>query len=399
MTDRISEQSGLQYRKLYPSLVTKVSAPVTKQRGHVPYKFSVPEHLVPKIGVGFQSVDPSVVSVSLKPKKIEKKVDVPVQTLFQKVAVRENEVQKFEIPLQTQTAQRFALPVRKVEIPPVQEIPVSVQEEPEKHISIPHEFSQRVRRERQPVFRSLFTLDTLKELGKFAAVSAVSFVVVLLVMNFSAYYQMASYWLDKWKGQTTQNTKNLETLVDGKTATDYLKVGQIGIPFLPTAGSGSPVVDLEVMPPDNRIVLPKIGKNVPIVEVPDTNLIAQNWKGLEEDIQAGLKTGVVHYPGTALPGQVGNFFLTGHSSYYFWEHSKYKDIFALLPEMEIGDQVVVYYNQKKYTYEITDKKTVSPSDTEVLRQTDDKRITMMTCVPVGTDLNRLILVGKLVETK
>jgi len=67
--------------------------------------------------------------------------------------------------------------------------------------------------------------------------------------------------------------------------------------------------------------------------------------------------------------------------------------------MDIGDRVVVYYNQKKYTYAITDKKTVSPSNTEVLRQTDDKRITMMTCVPVGTDLNRLIVVGQLVETK
>lgn len=397
MTDRISQPSGVQYRKLYPSLVTKISAPVIKQRRHIPYTFSVPEHLVPKIGVGFQ--DPSRVSVSLKPKKIEKKVHIAEQPLFQQVAVQEHEVPKFKIPLQTQTPPRFELPVQTVDIPPVQAIPVSVPEEPAKPLMTSFALSQRVQPERPPFYRSFFTLDILKELGKFVAVSAMSFIVVLLVMNFSAYYQMASYWFDKWKGQTTQNTKNLETLVDRKTATDYLKVGQIGIPFLPTAGSGSPVVNLEVMPPDNRIVLPKIGKNVPIVEIPDTNLIAQNWKGLEEDIQTGLKMGVVHYPGTALPGQVGNFFVTGHSSYYFWEHSKYKDIFALLPEMDIGDRVVVYYNQKKYTYAITDKKTVSPSNTEVLRQTDDKRITMMTCVPVGTDLNRLIVVGQLVETK
>lgn len=250
------------------------------------------------------------------------------------------------------------------------------------------------------LFRSLFSWNVFKELFKFATVTIVTFVIVLVAMNFSAYYQMATYWMSKWKGETTQDVKNLQALVDdGNRQVELLRVGEIGVPFLPKAGTATPSVTIDVLPPDNRIVIPKIGKNIPIVEIPITNLIAQNWKGLEEDIQAGLKSGVVHYPGTALPGQIGNFFVTGHSSYYFWEHSKYKDIFALLPEVDIGDRVTIYYNQKKYVYDITDKKEVSPSNTEVLKQTNDKRITLMTCVPVGTDLNRLILVGTLVENK
>ena len=58
----------------------------------------------------------------------------------------------------------------------------------------------------------------------------------------------------------------------------------------------------------------------------------------------------------------------------------------------------VYWKGKKYTYKIKEQKVVPPTATEVLHQPSDKSIiTLMTCTPVGTNKNRLILVGELKE--
>lgn len=106
---------------------------------------------------------------------------------------------------------------------------------------------------------------------------------------------------------------------------------------------------------------------------------------------------VVH-PVSREPNKPGNFFLTGHSSYYAWDNGRYKDVFALLHEMETGEKVELYWEGKKYTYLIKAKKVVPPTATQILKQpTDAKILTMMTCTPIGTNKNRLILMGEQIE--
>ncbi len=113
---------------------------------------------------------------------------------------------------------------------------------------------------------------------------------------------------------------------------------------------------------------------------------------METDIQDALQNGVVHYPGTAKPGQAGNFFVTGHSSYYPWAPGKFKSVFARLHDLKVGDEYWVYYGGDKHRYRIETLKEVSPGDVTVLDQpTDQRRSTLMTCTPVGTALRRLIV--------
>jgi sortase (surface protein transpeptidase) len=38
----------------------------------------------------------------------------------------------------------------------------------------------------------------------------------------------------------------------------------------------------------------------------------------------------------------------------------FNDVFALLDTVEFGDQIIVYYNQKKYVYTVREKKIVRP---------------------------------------
>ncbi len=131
---------------------------------------------------------------------------------------------------------------------------------------------------------------------------------------------------------------------------------------------------------DNHLVIPKIGVNAPIT-----------WNSPEETVLKDLEKGVAHYQGTALPGENGNVFISGHSSNYWWDKGLYNHVFTLLDKLSMGDRIYVNYNNKPYVYQVESIKTVKPTDITVLNPTDHSVITLMTCTPVGTTLNRLIV--------
>ncbi|MFH1720374.1 MAG: class D sortase [Patescibacteria group bacterium] len=158
-----------------------------------------------------------------------------------------------------------------------------------------------------------------------------------------------------------------------------------------------PLLDMEVRPPDTRLIIPRLNRNVPIVQVRPENLVKRDWNALEDDMMEALRFGVVHFPGTAMPGEHGNIALTGHSSYFPWDPGRFKDVFVLLHDVEIGDNVLLYHKQTKYIYEVYEKEIVSPDEIDVLEPTADDRLTLITCSPVGTDISRLVVTAKLVK--
>lgn len=133
----------------------------------------------------------------------------------------------------------------------------------------------------------------------------------------------------------------------------------------------------------NKLIIPEIGVDAPI-----------SWDVTDDDIVSKLEGGVAHYAGTALPGQVGNVFITGHSSYYIWAPGSYKQVFALLDKLNAGDKIYVVYQGKTYTYEVTNRVVVNPEEMQVLNQSKENTLSLMTCTPVGTNLKRLIVSAK-----
>lgn len=233
----------------------------------------------------------------------------------------------------------------------------------------------------------LFLIDTVRFGGTFAVI----FGVLFAGLNAHSYWQIAKAELAI--GGSSDTEEKLQSIVDGsikmhgsdeqRSAAAY---GNI-LGYLPDVG-----------PFEDRLVIPRIGKNIPIVRPSLDALMREDWKQFEEDIQASLRDGVVHYPGSAKPGQAGNFFVTGHSSYYPWDRGAYKDVFARLGELQVHDTYSVYYGGDKHTYRIIEKKEVKPSDVSVLDQPTNKRLsTLMTCTPIGTTLRRLILVAEEID--
>ena len=112
-----------------------------------------------------------------------------------------------------------------------------------------------------------------------------------------------------------------------------------------------------------------------------------------------LGESLIHYPGTALPGQYGNAVIFGHSVLpQFFNPKNYKTIFSLLPTLEEGDEILVSFDGIDYRYQVIKMVEVSPSDVSVLEQRyDSEYLSLVTCVPPGTYLRRLIVRAKLVN--
>lgn len=139
------------------------------------------------------------------------------------------------------------------------------------------------------------------------------------------------------------------------------------------------------------IVIEKINANARVIADVDS--------AKEGEYLSVLSQGVAHAKGTAYPGQSGNIYLFSHSTDAPWNVVRYNAIFFLLGKLEPGDRVIMFYQGRRYDYIVFDKVVVPPSETKYLTDRYDQSVlTLQTCDPPGTILNRLIVRAKLVES-
>lgn len=232
------------------------------------------------------------------------------------------------------------------------------------------------------VAESPFNKENIKFVVTRVLASLLIFTLGYILINWSALSELFAYRFGNH--QAAEQTVQPEAI-------------NTDLSMLTDQGQKIPPLNLQIVPPDMRIIIPKISRNVPVVPVPTANLIDRDWGALEKDIQKALQDGVVHYPGTAYPDQIGNVVITGHSSYFPWDPGRFKDVFALLHDLKLKDEVIVYYDQKKFVYQVDEIKVVTPDKIDVLGPTADSRLTLITCTPIGTNEKRLIVKAKLVE--
>lgn len=136
---------------------------------------------------------------------------------------------------------------------------------------------------------------------------------------------------------------------------------------------------------------------------PDFYKISIPSLGIEDAIVSfddeDLTKHLVHYPQTALPGQLGSPVIFGHSTLpQFFDSKKYTAIFSTLPKIKVGADIFVLYDDIEYAYRVTKTYEVKPNELWVLRQDyAQKSIKVVTCVPPGTTLRRLIVEAELIK--
>ncbi len=250
---------------------------------------------------------------------------------------------------------------------------------------------------------------------RYITTSTLIFAILLLTTNYSAYYNIAKSYIFKDELKQEQNSilnsvsaaqitkkirekkkieKNLEKM---KKNEKKVKVKKYSIKKLTTiATQNTPKLDIDITPYENRIIIPKIAKNVPLLDIKNQKV---EWpKQLENIFMKELENWVIRYPWSTKPGRPGNTFIFGHSSNFPWIKWDYNDVFALLDKVSYWDKIIMYYNQKKYIYEIREKRVIKPWDVSVLKRNKNKdELTLMTCWPIWTTLNRLIVTWELIE--
>lgn len=139
-----------------------------------------------------------------------------------------------------------------------------------------------------------------------------------------------------------------------------------------------------VLPGDPGMDAPKDaaeGSLVGRIDIPRLDLSVIVFEGTSDDT---LARGVGHLHGSAAPGQIGNLVLAGHRDTFF----------RGLRDIRQGDRISVKAPNGDYQYSVDSTAIVQPTQTEVVRPTDDATLTLITCYPfnyIGSAPERFIV--------
>jgi LPXTG-site transpeptidase (sortase) family protein len=137
------------------------------------------------------------------------------------------------------------------------------------------------------------------------------------------------------------------------------------------------------------------------LDIPRLNLkIPLIFSKTENSLLTDLQNGVVHYPGTALPGEIGTSYISGHSSNFAWAKGNYNRVFEKLNDLQKYDSISIKatdVNGKPVTfhYVVTAKDIFKPDDQRQFASIGKSTIGLSTCWPIGTSSKRLVVFAQL----
>lgn len=161
------------------------------------------------------------------------------------------------------------------------------------------------------------------------------------------------------------------------------------VPTFQDAVTGSKVQFLKPITTEFSLIIPKIGANARVIPNVDPSS--------EAEFLPALQKGVAHAKGSVFPGMKGNTYLFAHSTDNFWNVGRYNAIFYLLKDVSPGDDVVVFFENRRYNYTVTSSEIVNPDQVTALtksQETGQEQLVMQTCWPPGTTWQRLIVYAK-----
>lgn len=122
------------------------------------------------------------------------------------------------------------------------------------------------------------------------------------------------------------------------------------------------------------------------IKIPGINVFAPVVQG---DGWEQLKKGVGQHQGTPNPGDNGNIVLSAHNDVF-------GEIFRDLDKLNEGDEVILYTQQKAFTYVIRQTQIVEPTQVEVMAPTREPVVTLISCYPYLVDDKRIVVTAYLV---
>jgi LPXTG-site transpeptidase (sortase) family protein len=142
-----------------------------------------------------------------------------------------------------------------------------------------------------------------------------------------------------------------------------------------------------------------------LLEIPSLKVSAPIvWTSNPKNFDRDLQSGVVHYPGTAMPGQIGTTYISGHSSNVPWAKGSYNQVFSRLGDLGINSSFIITVYTKegktfKYHYVVNRRAEFKATDQEQFKNSGTQTVALSTCWPVNTTQKRLVVFGELTQTE
>jgi LPXTG-site transpeptidase (sortase) family protein len=213
-------------------------------------------------------------------------------------------------------------------------------------------------------------------------------IIVFGVVNFWAYYQ--------------KNAPSPFDMVDEASGTgDFIPILQPAsddvagdsAPTLDSAVQSSGPADQNIGLPPDRLVIPSIILDAPIVPVHYKDIesggeVYHQWR-VPGEFAAGWQDESV------LLGLPGNTVLNGH-------HNAYGMVFKNLVKVSIGDLISVYSGGTEFRYEVAAKMLLPERGQKLetrmenarwMQTSTDERLTLVTCWPADNNTHRVIIVA------
>ena len=144
----------------------------------------------------------------------------------------------------------------------------------------------------------------------------------------------------------------------------------------PTLAPGESLPVPEAIPPED-FVEPEviIGELV----IPALLLTQTMYRGVT---MPTLDKGVGYWPGTAMPGHVGNVVLGGHR---VSKQKPFRNIDLLVP----GDEIYLTTDEGTFVYAVSGTQIIEPTDTWIINQSESATLTLFACHPPHSTKQRI----------
>jgi sortase A len=171
------------------------------------------------------------------------------------------------------------------------------------------------------------------------------------------------------------------TVAASTTSTSVVVESTTTMPAPTTTAAPTVVETLPVPapPPEPRADEPYV--ELGTIEIPALSLAMPMLEGIS---LTTLDRGPGHWPGTAIPGHLGNVVVAGHRT----SHGK---VFRHIDQLVPGDEVIFTTPEGRFVYAVTETTVVTPDAMYIIEQTEARTATLFACHPPGSTKQRIVV--------